>query len=71
MSTMGTEICGSSSRGMVSNAIRPTARAVSRKSGVSGERIVLRVMEPEMSSFICPYSGLSMRSPGRSPLSTS
>ena len=37
MSTIGTEICGSSSRGSVTSATRPSASAASRKSGVSGE----------------------------------
>ena len=52
MSTMGTDICGSSSRGMVNSAIKPTAKAVNRNKGVSGERIVARVIEPERSGFM-------------------
>ena len=37
MSTIGTEICGSSSRGSVTSATRPSASEASRSSGVSGE----------------------------------
>jgi hypothetical protein len=51
MSTIGTLICGSSSRGIVNSASRPSAIAVSRKSGVSGERMVASVSLPEMPSF--------------------
>ncbi len=51
MSTIGTLICGSSSRGMVSSATRPAASAASRNSGVSGERIVARVSRPERPSL--------------------
>src|SRR5579859_7608088 len=47
MSTIGTLICGSSSRGMVSSATRPAASAAIRNSGVNGERIVARVSRPE------------------------
>ena len=51
MSTIGTLICGSSSRGMVVSAIKPTASAASRNSGVSGERMVAWVRRPDSPSF--------------------
>jgi hypothetical protein len=51
ISTMGTLICGSSSRGMVRSAIRPTASAASRNNGVNGERMVACVSRPEIPSF--------------------
>jgi hypothetical protein len=38
MSTIGTEICGSSSRGSVRSATMPKAKAASRNSGVRGRR---------------------------------
>ena len=46
---MGTLICGSSSRAMVSSAIKPTASAAIRNSGVSGERMVAWVRRPDKS----------------------
>ena len=52
MSTIGTEIWGSSSLGIDRSAISPTASADSRKSGVSGDRIVARVIPPERSGFM-------------------
>ncbi len=46
MSTIGTEICGSSSRGSETSATRPNTIAASRKSGVSGEVMKARVSPP-------------------------
>jgi hypothetical protein len=43
MSTIGTDICGSSSRGSVINATSPKAKAASRNSGVRGETMKARV----------------------------
>ena len=48
MSTIGTEICGSSSRGSERSAISPTRIAASSSSGVSGELMKVRVSVPEM-----------------------
>jgi hypothetical protein len=48
MSTIGTDICGSSSRGSEMSATNPNAKAASRKSGVSGEAMKLRVRPPAM-----------------------
>ena len=46
MSTIGTEICGSSSRGSETSATRPKTKAASRNSGVSGEVMKARVSRP-------------------------
>ncbi len=50
MSTIGTEICGSSSRGRTISAIRPKTSAAMRISGVSAEVMKLRVSAPAMPS---------------------
>ena len=46
MSTIGTEICGSSSRGSEISATMPKTMAASRNSGVSGEVMKARVSPP-------------------------
>ena len=48
MSTIGTEICGSSSRGSVIRAMRPKAKAAISSSGVSGDVMKARVRLPAM-----------------------
>src|SRR5690606_32779317 len=50
MSTIGTEICGSSSRGRTISAIRPKTSAAMRISGVRAEVMKLRVSAPAMPS---------------------
>jgi hypothetical protein len=55
MSTIGTEICGSSSRGKANGATMPSAKAASNMSGVSGERMKARVNRPEMPSSESPF----------------
>jgi hypothetical protein len=54
MSTIGTEICGSSSRGSETSAIKPKARAAMRKSGVSGDEMKMRVSPPAMPRAVFP-----------------
>ena len=46
MSTIGTEICGSSSRGSEISATSPNTNAASRNSGVSGDVMKARVSAP-------------------------
>ena len=46
MSTIGTLICGSSSRGSETRAIMPATSAASSRSGVSGELMNVRVSAP-------------------------
>ena len=46
MSTIGTEICGSSSRGSETSATSPNTNAASRNSGVSGDVMKARVSAP-------------------------
>ncbi len=55
MSTIGTDICGSSSRGSVSSATSPKAKAATRKSGVSGEAMKARVSPPAMPKSVGPF----------------
>ncbi len=52
MSTIGTLICGSSSRGNETRAIAPATSAASSRSGVSGELMKVRVKIPERPSFM-------------------
>ncbi len=52
MSTIGTLIWGSSSRGMTASAIRPAMTAAIRMSGVSGDLMVARVSRPERPRFM-------------------
>ena len=52
MSTIGTLICGSSSRGSDTRAIAPATSAANSRSGVSGELMKVRVRTPEMPSFM-------------------
>ena len=47
MSTIGTLICGSSSRGSEATAIRPATIAAISSSGVSGELMKARVRAPK------------------------
>jgi hypothetical protein len=51
MSTIGTLICGSSSRAIVVSAITPIASAAKRNSGVNGERMVAWVRRPDNPRF--------------------
>ena len=52
MSTIGTLICGSSSRGSETRASAPAASAASSSSGVSGELMNARVSAPERPRFM-------------------
>ena len=52
MSTIGTLICGSSSRGSATSAIAPATMAASSSSGVSGELMKARVSSPDSPSFM-------------------
>jgi hypothetical protein len=52
MSTIGTLICGSSSRGSDVSAITPTSSDAIRMSGVSGDRMNAAVIDPEMPRFM-------------------
>ena len=46
ISTIGTDICGSSSRGSEASATRPKTSEASRNSGVSGDVMKARVSAP-------------------------
>ena len=56
MSTIGTEICGSSSRGRPTSATSPSAIEARRKSGVSADLMKMRVRLPAMPSFMASES---------------
>ena len=58
ISTSGTDICGSSSRGRTIAASVPRIRAANSINGVSGELMKACVSFPDIPSFIVSPTGL-------------